>query len=179
VHALSIGILLAALATLVPLGSLQNCNFPYRLETRCIVASGMEACITSDVRQHAVSAVRNLPDAHASWQFSWRNARFRSAIGGIDAALYALDVERLTEAHLELIQDAVSLVIKAIEIHVSSLGSAIRDTVDREYFGRAMNRLRDAALALEQGLSPDPAKRPSDDERIDRFGAGLHRAKLA
>lgn len=138
----------------------------------------MGVCLTDDVRQHAVSAVRNLPDAHASWQAFWRNARFRRAIGALDTALYQLDAERLTEQRLELIQTAVKLVIKVIEVHTSALGGAVRDAVDREYFGRAIDRLTVASEALEQGLSPDPAKRPTNDERLDQVEAGLRRARL-
>ena len=139
----------------------------------------MDACIVEDVKQDAARAVRNLPDAHAPWQAFWRNARFRGAIGRIDAALYSLKVEPLKEQHVEVLQDLADVVIKVIEIHVSQLGSGVRDEVDRQFFHRAIQRLRNAAEALAEGQSPNPENRPSEEERLEKFAAGVRRAKLA
>lgn len=139
----------------------------------------MGVCTSEHVQQHAVSAVRNLPDAHASWQYYWRNVWFRRAIQRFDAAIYAVDAERLTEAGLELVQEAVGVVLKVIDVHVASLGGAVHDAVDRQFFAQHAARLKSAAEALEQGLSPSPEKRPTDEQRMDRFAAGLRRAGLA
>lgn len=141
--------------------------------------NSMGACASDHVQQHAVSAVRNLPDAHASWQYYWRNVWFRRAIQRFDAALYDIDVERLSESGLELIQQAVGVVLKIIDVHVASLGGAVHDNVDRQFFAKYIIRLKSAADAMEQGLSPSPEKRPTDEQRMDRFADGLRRAGLA
>lgn len=130
------------------------------------------------IEQDAQRAIRNLPDAHASWQFWWRNAQFRRAIGAVEKAIYALDVEKLSDSRLEVLEKAVRIVLKSIEIHVAGLGSAVQDKVDREYFRNIISRMEVALEGLEQGLSPDPSKRPSDEQLLDRFAAMLKRQPL-
>jgi hypothetical protein len=138
----------------------------------------MGASVIDQVKQDASRVVRNLPEAHASWQF-WRNAAFRRAIQSVVDALYALDIDKFSDDQLKTLDELVEVVLSVIDVHTSTLGTAVRDTVDREYFRELSARLRVAAEGLEQGLSPDPAKRPSDEELMDQFAAGIRRAKLA
>lgn len=128
------------------------------------------------LQQDAASAVRNLPDAHAPWQF-WRNTAFRRAISRVVAAVYALDIETLTDEHLQALERLVRAVIHLVDVHAAGLGGGVRDTVDREHFRKIIEQLREALEGLEQGLAPDPRKRPSDDELMNQFAVGLRQAR--
>lgn len=138
----------------------------------------MGAATVEQLAQEARTVVRNLPDAHASWQF-WRNSHFRRDVGAVVEAVYALPVEGLSDEDLEVLEKAVKYVIRVVDVHTATLGLNVRDTVDREYFRDVIAKLSIALEGLEQGFSPDPAKRPSDDQLMDRLAAGLTRAKLA
>lgn len=139
----------------------------------------MPCASIEDVKQDAHTAVRNLPEAHASWQFAWRNARFRAAIKRLDKAYATLSVEGLNDQLLDTLERSALLVVKIVEIHISHLGGSTSDTLDRQYFVEVIDRLRQAASALSEGLSPNPANRPSHDALMDRFAQGLRRAKVA
>lgn len=143
------------------------------------IVLGMPSGTIEHVKQDASRVVRHQPLAHADWQFSYRNARFRSAIGNFVSSVYALDVERFTDEQFQLIELLVRAVTKVVEVHLSGLGEGVRDVVDREYFRPILRRLEVAVEGLEQGLAPDPAKRPTDDQLMEQFNAGLRRAKLA
>ena len=142
------------------------------------IVEQMPAGTIENVKQDAERAVRNQPKAHASWQFAWRNAKFRRAVGRIDVAIYSLDVKGFDDEQLDLLKELALLVVKVIEIHMSGLGEALRDTVDRQYFVNIVSRLRIAAEGLEQGLPADPSKRPSRTELLDRFANMLGREPL-
>ena len=130
------------------------------------------------VKQDAARVVRNLPDAHAAWQFFWRDAAFRRAIGAIDRAIYALKVDTFSDDDFQLLERTILAVIKAVEIHASGLGTAVQHRVDREYFRGAITRFETALEGLEQGLAPDPANRPSGEQLLDRFAEMLERQPL-
>src|SRR5687768_1200027 len=85
------------------------------------------------VQQEASKAVRNLPKAHGAWQF-WRNAAFRSHVEGVVEAIYTMDVSALSDAHFQALEEALRVVLAIIDVHVSKLGSDVRDAVDREHF---------------------------------------------
>ena len=130
------------------------------------------------VEQDAVRVIRHQPRSHGAWQFSYRNARFRRAIDRVDTAVYAITVEMLTDEDLQLLIDAVDTVIKVIEVHVSCLGDGVRDAVDREYFRPIIRRLEIARDGLVQGVAPDPAKRPTSEQLLDRMAAMLSKQPL-
>jgi hypothetical protein len=139
----------------------------------------MNTGVVEQVKQDAARAVRNLPDAHAAWQFFWRDAAFRRAVGNVEKALYALNVDKFSDEQLHLLEQIVRIVIKIVEVHVAGLGTAVRETVDREYFRRIIGSLEIAADGLEQGLSPDPQKRPTDDQLLDRFADMLNQQPIS
>ena len=130
------------------------------------------------VEHDAASVVRHQPRAHGAWQFSYRNARFRHAIARVDAAVYAITVEDLTDDDLQMVVEIVDAVVKVIEVHVSRLDDGVRDTVDREYFRPIIKRLEVALEGLSQGLAPDPAKRPTHEQLLDRMAAMLSQQPL-
>lgn len=138
----------------------------------------MGAAAIEQVKNDAERAVRNLPSAHASWQFVWRNASFRRAISAVDKAAYAINVDKLSDESLDVLAQIIRLVIKMIEIHVSELVGGTRDLLDRQYFQDVIHRLEIAADGLEQGLPPDPSKRPTRDQLLDRFAGMLSREPL-
>jgi hypothetical protein len=143
-----------------------------------IVINRMLAAEVEQVKQDAARVVRNLPGAHASWQF-WRNAAFRRAISDVVEALYVIDVDRFTDEHFETLERVVKVVIEIINIHVAGLDRTTRDVVDREYFRDMTTRLKTAIDGLQQGMAPDPQKRPTDEELMDRLAAGLRRSGAA
>ena len=139
----------------------------------------MAAATLARVQEDAKKTVRNLPSAHWTWQRFWRDASFRRAVAEFDLMLYSASVDHFTDRDLHLVEEAARVVLNVLEIHVSGLGNGVRDEVDRQFFAVKRDRLLEAIRGLEQGLAPDPAKRPSDDEFMDRLAAGLTRAKLA
>lgn len=143
------------------------------------IAFTMPAGAIERVEHDAADVVRHQPRAHGAWQFSYRNARFRHAIGRIDTALYALSIDTLKDDDIQLLIDVIDAVIKVIEVHVSRLGNGVRDTIDREYFAPIIHRLRVACDGLTQGLAADPAKRPTSDQLLDRMAAMLAKNPLS
>jgi hypothetical protein len=138
----------------------------------------MSTAAIERVEHEAVSVVRHQPRAHAAWQFSYRNARFRKAIGRANEAIYALRIDGFTDDDLQLLTDVIDAVVKVLEVHVSRLGDDVRDHVDREYFKPIIRRLQIARDGLAQGLAPDPANRPTNDQLLDRMAAMLNAKPL-
>ena len=133
----------------------------------------MSSGTIEQVEQNAVRVLRQQPHAHGQWQFFYRNGRFRQAIGDFHKALYAMSVESYSDEQLQAAEDIARVVIKIIEVHVSRLGDGVRDVVDREYFQPIIKQLETAVEGLEQGLPPDPSKRPTRDQLLDRFASML------
>lgn len=136
------------------------------------------AAVIEHVRQEAEKVVLHQPKAHAFWQFRWRDAKFRNALTTFVDSVYQLNVDGLDDDQLQLLESVMRAVLHAIEIHTSRLGDGLRETVDREYFKTLVKRLKVAIDGVEQGLAPDPSKRPSRAELLDRLAAGLRRANL-
>lgn len=125
------------------------------------------------VRCETTKVVRNLPDAHGAWQFWWRNANFRKGIQNVVTALYAVEIDGLSDVQLQALDEAIRAVLSLIDLHVSRLGSATHDTVDRQFFQDRTRELLTALEGLEQGLAPDPTKRPTREQLLDRFASML------
>lgn len=134
------------------------------------------ATAVEQAKQGAARVVRNLPGAHASWQYYWRNAAFRRAITELVDVLYA--VEAATEDQLSALIDLADVAVKVIEIHSSRLGAGVRDVVDREYFAMLLERIAVAREGLERGLPADPTKRPTREQLLDRFAEMLRAEPL-
>src|SRR5690242_4543952 len=101
----------------------------------------MGAAIVERVRHDAETVVRNQPRAHGSWQFRWRNAKFRRAINDLVSAVYGLTVDSFSDNELQLLERIVRVVISTIDVHVADLGDTLYDTVDREFFRDMRRRL--------------------------------------
>ena len=125
--------------------------------------------------QQAVSRVaRHLPEAHFSLEF-WRPLLFRWAVERFVQVVYALDVSQLSDADLQAVEELVLTGQRVIEVH-TTLRAGREDLV---YLTTIIRQLRDAVDGLQQGLPPDPAKRPSDDELMDRLARNLRAAGAA
>jgi hypothetical protein len=111
------------------------------------------SAVLEQAKHDAVRVVRNLPEAHASWQFFWHNAKFRRSIFKTVEELYAIDVARCDDEDLDVAIEITELLTKIIDVHVSRLGGSVRDQVDRRLFADLTERLRVAGERFVQGLA--------------------------
>lgn len=137
----------------------------------------MEAhAVVHEVREAASRVVRHLPEAHSAWEF-WRKAWFRRAAERFTDLAYGLDVSRFQDEDFQLVENLVETGAKIIEIHMVGLRSDLRDVVDKEFFAALLRNLHTAIEGLQQGLPPDPDRRPSDDQLMSRLDSSLRHAR--
>ena len=123
------------------------------------------------VQQAAWRVARHMPVAH-SWVEFWQRPRFRRAAEDFVRIVYALDVKGLSDADLQQVEELVLSGQRLIEVHMTLL--AERDELP--VFANLVRKLRDAVDGLCQGLPPDPEKRPSDEELMERLARNLREA---
>lgn len=123
----------------------------------------------------AATIIRHQPMAHAPWQLFYRHVRFRGAVDRFTNAVYELNIDHYSDDDLNKLEETITSVIKVVEVHTSRLGSYIEDNEDRRYFKAIIDRLGIAREGLSEGLPPDPAKRPNEDQLLDRLATMLTR----
>lgn len=79
-------------------------------------------------------------------------------------SVYSIEVDRLTEDEFCGIDDVVKCVVESFENHMASHVDP-SDTGQLHFLAEATRSLRDARGNIIQGLSPDPRKRPSYQDR--------------
>jgi len=79
----------------------------------------------------------------------------------------ATDISAFTEAQFVTAEEILNDVIDGTEKYLTA------DAHPQDYglFAEGIRQLRDARFWIKQGLSPDPTKRPSEDERRRRAEA--------
>jgi hypothetical protein len=128
------------------------------------------------LERDAAKALRHQPKAHAPWQTFYRRVQFKGAVERFTTHVYELTGEQMSDQLLVDVEDLVAAMLKIVQLHVSRIGSEYRtDAGDKAYFVDVMERLQAALDGLTQGLSPDPAKRPTSDELLDQFADMLQR----
>lgn len=128
------------------------------------------------MRFMASKAVCNLPSAHHVVEF-WREWRFRRTVNDLVHTLYNLEVDGFSDEDLDAVLRIAYLVHDVVSVHVGTL-RVWDNEKDAEEFKHALQKLQTAIKGLEQGLAPDPARRPSDDQLLDRFADLLRRQPL-
>jgi hypothetical protein len=111
------------------------------------------SAVLEQAKHDAVRVVRNLPEAHASWQFFWRDAKFRRSILKTVEELDAIDVARCEDEDLDVAIEITELLTNIIDVHVSRLGGGVRDQADRRLFADLTERLRVAGVGFARGLA--------------------------
>lgn len=131
--------------------------------------------VVQGVERAASQVARNLPEAHAFFVF-WRKAWFRRAADDFAEVVYDLDISQFDDAGLARLEELVRVGMWAISIHLARLRDT-GDAADRPHFESLLNRLRIGVEGLEQGLPPNPAKRPTRDELLETLARGLRESR--
>ena len=98
---------------------------------------------------------------------------FRRAAERFARVVYDFNVDGLSDADLQKVEELVLSGQRLIEVHVTLRASHNELPV----FSNIIRQLREAADGLRQGLPPDPSKRPSDDELMERLARNLYEAR--
>jgi hypothetical protein len=101
--------------------------------------------------------------------FRKRSAEYFDAVATLRAFVRKIDPNRFNEEQLSEVVAIIGRVVTFLEDHLASRVSH-RDVTQRIFLADSIRDLRDAKQWITQRYSPDPAKRPSDDERR-RLGA--------
>lgn len=132
--------------------------------------------LVQQLRATAEDVTRQLPEAHVVTR-RYRETRFDQAIEDFLHIVFQVDPMRLTESQLEQAQRWTRVVQKAVELHML-LKFTSRDATECGIYTGLVSRLREALEALDAGVSPDPIKRPSDEQMLSMFSESLRRAKV-
>ena len=100
-------------------------------------------------------------------------ASLHEAISGCAVLASQVDPSNLAEDQLSDLVAKLSELVDAMEWHFAKYVSA-QDSSECQFFGDSIRSLKDSRRWIAQGLSADPAKRPSEGER--RAAAITHAA---
>ena len=103
-----------------------------------------------------------------------RSVEYFDAVAGLRAFVRKIDPNRFNDEQLSEVVAIISRVVTFLEDYLATRVSH-RDVTQRIFLADSIRDLRDARHWIAQRHSPDPAKRPSDDER--RRLAAEHAAK--
>jgi hypothetical protein len=106
--------------------------------------------------------------------FQKRSAEYFDAVAALRAFVRNIDPNRFNEEHLSEVVEIIGRFVTFLEDYLATHVSH-RDVTQRIFLADSIRDLRDARHWIAQRYSPDPAKRPSDDER--RRLAAEHAAK--
>jgi hypothetical protein len=123
---------------------------------------GMQSVALDEVQFTAFETTAELPERHF-WTRLFRGARFRRSAERFVHLLYSLEWKHFEDIEdFECAENLAQIVLSTIEIHM--LRYTARDTGECMIFRNLIADLRIAIDGLRQGLPPNPAKRPSDQE---------------
>ena len=106
--------------------------------------------------------------------FAKKSAEYFDAVAALRAFVRKIDPNRFNEEQLSEVVAIIGRVVTFLEDYLATRVSH-RDVTQRIFLADSIRDLRDARHWIAQRYSPDPAKRPSDDER--RRLAAEHAAK--
>ena len=96
--------------------------------------------------------------------FQKRSAEYFDAVAALRAFVRKIDPNRFNEEQLSEVVAIISRFVTFLEDYLATRVSH-RDVTQRIFLADSIRDLRDARHWIAQRFSPDPAKRPSDDER--------------
>ena len=96
--------------------------------------------------------------------FQKRSAEYFDAVAALRAFVRKIDPNRFNEEQLSEVGAIISRVVTFLEDYLATHVSH-RDVTQRIFLADSIRDLRDARHWIAQRYSPDPTKRPSDDER--------------
>jgi hypothetical protein len=96
--------------------------------------------------------------------FQNRSAEYFDAVAALRAFVRKIDPNRFNEEQLSEVGAIISRVVTFLEDYLATRVSH-RDVTQRIFLADSIRDLRDARHWIAQRYSPDPAKRPSDEER--------------
>ena len=106
--------------------------------------------------------------------FAKKSAGYFDAVAALRAFVRKIDPNRFNDEQLSEVVAIIGRVVTFLEDYLATRVSH-RDVTQRIFLADSIRDLRDARHWIAQRYSPDPAKRPSDDER--RRLAAEHAAK--
>jgi hypothetical protein len=96
--------------------------------------------------------------------FHKRSAEYFDAVAALRAFVRKIDPNRFNDEQLSEVVAIIGRIVTFLEDHLATRVSH-RDITQRVFLADSIRDLRDAKHWIAQRYSPDPAKRPSDDER--------------
>lgn len=114
------------------------------------------------VAQQTYEAIRQRGNFLARW-LTGHNELDR-AIAECVTLSSEVDPSAFSEAAFEEVLSALTRVIDALELYFTKHGNE-NDVAQCYFLGHALNSLKGSRHWIAQGLSPNPQKRPTDDER--------------
>lgn len=96
--------------------------------------------------------------------FFWKDplSDFRAQLRNFVLVVKGVDPSEFSDEQFDAVDRLLTHVVSATERYLAQhIGT--RDTVNCQAFGEAIRDLREAKEWIAQGLSPDPARRPSDE----------------
>jgi hypothetical protein len=96
--------------------------------------------------------------------FQKKSAAYFDAVVALRASVRKIDPHRFNEEQLSEVVTIIGRVVTFLEDYLATRVSH-RDVTQRIFLSDSIRDLRDAKHWIAQGYSPEPAKRPSDDER--------------
>jgi hypothetical protein len=134
-----------------------------------------------DVRKAALRLVRNLPEAHIRVERRLRDLLFSRNAKAFVKRVYAIEATTYIDRDFEEIEDIARAGLRILQVYMVDLerphGSGPRKNL-KAIQALAAN-LRKAIEGIERGLPPDPAKRPTHEQMMQRLAAHLTSIRLA
>ena len=133
----------------------------------------MGAVVLGRAESEAARITRNLPAAHARWEF-WKKNNFRNAVHAFVDLVESVEQDWLDDHICDALATLIERVIRVIGVEAATLRrDDARDSETLDEYATVTSRLHDAAESLRAGLAPDPAKRPTQDQMFDELSALL------
>lgn len=96
--------------------------------------------------------------------FHRRRKKLLDALATFRAAVRPVDPQQFTEDQFVIVDSALAQVIDGLETSLANHVKAT-DTAQCMFLGDSIRELRDARQWIVQGCSPDPSRRPTEEER--------------
>jgi len=118
----------------------------------------------TDIREIARQTLESVERGHQRLNiFSSRRNQLFDAVAGFRAVVRQIDPGAYAEDNFESVDRSLADVITVLQNHLTT-NVQRSDVAQCMFLGDSIRDLREARYWIKQGYSPDPARRPSDDE---------------